>query len=430
MRIVRTLIQADEKEHVFQILDEEDIDYIASEDISDSENGIVVEFPVPEQALEVVLEKFNENGYGEHRYTVVADATSALSQNIEDVEDRFIVGEEQDDSIASEELRSKALELLPNAFTYYLMTFLSAVVATAGLLLDSPALVVGSMVIAPLVGSALTASVGTVLSNRQMIQNGIQTQAYGLGIAIIGGLAFSLFLKYGQFFPSSLHPAAINQIAQRISPGLLSVIIGVCAGAAGAVGLATGISVALVGVMIAAALIPAAAAVGIGIAWNIPAIALGAFILLVVNAVSIHVAGVVVFWALGYRPEKWVKSNVRANLSVDRLGPSLGVAIFLGVLLLTAGSAVGTHVSFEQSVNTAVENVLSQEQYRDLELIEIQTEFNEGPMFDQSQDVTVVVERPSNKEYPTVATQLKRQITAKTDHGVTVNVEFVEHQTA
>jgi uncharacterized hydrophobic protein (TIGR00341 family) len=428
MRLVRTLIEDEDKADVLQVLDEEDIDYIVSNEASSRDDLVIVEFPVPEQALEVILERFQDAGHTDHRYTVVTDVKSALSSNMSEIEERFIVGEEEDDSIASEELRSKALELLPNAFTYILLTFLSAVVATAGLLLDSPALVVGSMVIAPLVGSALTASVGTVLSNRKMIINGFTTQIYGLGIAIIGAILFSLVLKNGHFLSPALHPGAINQIAQRISPGLLSLIIGVCAGAAGAAGLATGISAALVGVMIAAALIPAAAAVGIGIAWNIPAVALGSLILLIVNAASIHVTGVLVLWYLGYRPDGWKSGAIRSNLSINRIGPSAVVAIMLLVLFVTAGGAVATHVGFERSVNQAVGETLEQQQYQSLALMEVQTEFNERMVSNQPQKVIVVVSRPPDQNFPKASTQLKKRIATRTNREVTVEVEFVERQ--
>ena len=428
MRLVRALIQEEDKKAILQVLNDEEIDYIVSPEASDRGKMVIVEFPVPEQALEVVLKEFQAAGHGDHDYTVVVDAKSALSTNMGKIEERFIVGEEQDDSIASEELRSQALELLPNVFTYALLTFLSAVVASSGLLLNSPALVVGSMVIAPMVGSALTASVGTVLSNREMILDGFKSQIYGLGIAIGGAIVFSFILKEGHFLSPSLHPGAINQISQRISPGLLSLIIGVCAGAAGAAGLATGISAALVGVMIAAALIPAAAVVGIGIAWNIPTIAVGALILLIVNAASIHVSGVAVFWYLGYRPEGWKPGMVRPNLTFTRIGPPIVVAIFLAVLFVTAGGAIWTHVTFSQSVNEVVDDTVHQPQYKEVRLVDIQTEFNAGILSTQPQTITVIVHRPPDKSFPHFSQQLEKGISAKTDRRVQVHVEFVERQ--
>lgn len=76
--------------------------------------------------------------------------------------------------------------------------------------------------------------------------------------------------------------------------------VDLCAGAAGALRLATALPVSLVGVMIAAALIPAAAAVGI--ARSIPSVAVDAIVLLVVNVTTINLTGAPVLWWLGYPP--------------------------------------------------------------------------------------------------------------------------------
>ncbi|SFR45456.1 TIGR00341 family protein [Halogeometricum rufum] len=428
MRLVRTLIHEDDRDGVVDVLESENIDYIVYREASGRSDLFVVEFPIPEQAVEIVFEKFDAAGHDEHAFTVVSDATSALSENMGEVEERFVVGEEEDSSIAVEELRSQALSLLPDAFTFYTLTALSAIVATAGLLLDAPALVVGSMVIAPLVGSALTASVGTVLTEREMILEGFKTQLLGLGLAILGSAAFGLALKSGVLLPPSLRPSTTAQIAQRISPGLLSLVIGVCAGAAGAVGIATGISAALVGVMIAAALIPAAAAVGIGIVWGQPSIALGAFVLLVVNAASIHVSGVAVFWYLGYRPDAWDADDLFANVSLRRFGSSIAVAVALLVLFAAAGGVLSTHIGFERDANVAVEETLDRGGYEDLELVGVQAGFNPGPPFAESQAVTVTVRTPADETYPDLSRRIRDRITSKTDREPTVTVEFVDSQ--
>jgi len=104
-----------------------------------------------------------------HRRLLDRDRTHP---QIEQLEERYVNGEEVDDSIAREEIRTRALNMTPSRLTYYAMTVLSAVVATAGLLLDSPAIVVGSMVIAPQVSAALTGTVGVVLDDREMVRAG------------------------------------------------------------------------------------------------------------------------------------------------------------------------------------------------------------------------------------------------------------------
>jgi len=302
MRLVRTLVHETDVESVAAVLEEYDVDYLVFREDSGREEGVLLEFPLPTQAVESVLTELREAS-GAEPYTVVTSSESVTSEHIDELEERFVTGTEEDDSIPTDELRTTALDMMPSPLTYYSMTLLSALVATAGLLLDSAAVVVGSMVIAPLVGSALTASLGTVLDDRGMVVEGFRTQLLGLVLAVVGAALFSAALRSAAFLPPALDPTTTRQVAQRISPGLLSVVVGLCAGAAGAFGLATGVPVALVGVMIAAALVPAAAAVGIGVAWGLPAVAVGALLLLVMNTVAIHVAGAGVLWYLGYRPD-------------------------------------------------------------------------------------------------------------------------------
>lgn len=247
------------------------------------------------------------------------------------------------------------------------MTVLSALVATAGLLLDSPAVVVGSMVIAPQISAALTGTVGLVLDDRDMIRDGLSSLAIGLVVAIAAAFAFAWAVRFSGAVPSTIDVTAITQVQNRISPGLLALVVGVCAGAAGAFGLATAIPVSLVGVMIAVALIPAA--VGIGLAWSHGSVALGAFVLVAVTAASILLAGLAVFWYLGYRPDGWSRGRLLPNLSRNRVG-TLVVVLALGTVAVAgAGIVLGQHVGFENDVHDEVRTVLDDDEYARLELV-------------------------------------------------------------
>lgn len=430
MRLIRTLVARSDREMVLDVLDEQGVDYVVSEEGSDR-NAVVVEFPLPAQAVELVLGALRDAGHDD-RYTVIVEAESAVAENFDELEDRFVTGGEEDESIAPEEIRATALDLTPNPLTYYSMTLLSAVVATAGLLLNSPAVVVGSMVIAPLVGSALTASVGTVLCERELIIEGFRTQVSGLLLAVFGAAAFGFLLKVTAVMPPSLQVTTINQISRRISPGLLSLVIGVCAGAAGAFSLATGVSAALVGVMIAAALIPAAAAVGIGVAWGLPSVGLGASLLLVLNTVAIHLAAVVVFWNLGYRPAEWDQSSLSAagSSASEQFAASMAVVVILASVFAGAGGVVATHVVFEQSVNDAVGELLEEERYEELELLSTRTGF-ESTLPSKSNDppqVTIVASRPVGESYPGFARRVAARVEAATGRRVQVDVRFVDEQ--
>jgi uncharacterized membrane protein len=209
-------------------------------------------------------------------------------------------------------------------------------------------------------------------------------------------------------------------------------VVGVCAGAADAFGLATGVSVTLVGVMIAAALVPAAAAVGIGIAWGIRAVALGAFFLLVLNAVAIHLSAAAVLWYMGYRPDDWVAGAPLDGRSPRQVGALLASVLLLSTAFLGSGAVVASHIGFERDVNRATADVLTETPYGELELVSVHTEFDAdrplGP--DRPQQVTVVVARPVDRPYPELSRTIAERVERETGRSVAVVVEFVERQRA
>lgn len=428
MRLLQVFVPDDTRDEALRVLEDENIDYVLTAENSDRSDGDLVTFPLPTQAVDHVLTSLREVGIDDD-FIVVSSIETARTPQIEQLEERYVNGEEVDDSIAREEIRTRALNMTPSRLTYYAMTVLSAVVATAGLLLDSPAIVVGSMVIAPQVSAALTGTVGLVLDDREMVRGGLSSLAIGLVVAIVSAFAFAWLVRFSGAVPSTIDITAITQVQNRISPGLLALIVGFCAGAAGAFGLATAIPVSLVGVMIAVALIPAAAAVGIGLAWGHAPVALGAFVLVAVNAASILLAGLVVFWYLGYRPLNWTAGTLRGNVSRDRVG-TLAVVLVLGAVVVAgAGIVLGHHVAFDNEVNEEIRTVLSDEKYDGLELVEVRTEFNDGGLVSDETGVTVVVQRPADQPYPTLVESVQTALEDRTDREITVSVEFVEGAT-
>jgi len=429
MRLVQILVPESSEDAVFDVLDDEGIDYLLTAEGSDREVGTVVQFPLPTEAVDQVLSKLRDAGL-DGEYTVVVRAESVETSGFDDLEDRFITGEEQDDSVVRDEIRATALGMIPGRVTYYAMTLLSVLVATAGLLIDSPAVVVGSMVIAPQVGAALTASVGVVIDDRWMMSTGFRSQILGLTLAVGGAAAFGWALKTTGFVPPALDVATVTQISERTSPGVLSVTVGFAAGAAGAFGLATALPVSLVGVMIAAALIPAAAAVGVGIAWGYPAVTLGAGLLLVVNAAAINLAATVTFWYLGYRPEGWAPDEGLGNVTRARVGASALTLALLLAVFAGAGVVVADHVAFENDANEAVGDVLDREAYEDVELVAVRAEFTDRRFTGGDHRVTVIVSHSADERHPDLPEAISAAIAERTGAEVRVQVEYTERRTA
>jgi len=100
-------------------------------------------------------------------------------------------------------------------------------------------------------------------------------------------------------------------------------------------------------VMIAAALIPAAATVGIGIAWSAPMVALGAAVLLVVNTAAITLTGIGGLWGLGYRPGGDSRRDADRSRGSGSLRPAMAALLVISLVLAGSGALTVQHVAFE-----------------------------------------------------------------------------------
>lgn len=426
MRIIYVLVPEQDQSDVSALLEEKGIDYLVLREESESD-AVVVQFPLPTSAVEEVLDELNTAGV-EDEYKVVTSAETVETPNFESLEDRYT--EREDKDIAPAELRTRALEMGQRTLIYYTMTLLSAMVAASGLLLDAPAVVVGSMVIAPQVGSALKTSVGTVFDDREMIVSGLKSQVLGLLLAIASAAVFGWTIQWLGVGPTQLPSLALDQIHQRVSPGVLSVVVAIAAGIAAAFSLATAVPTSLVGVMIAAALIPAAAAVGIGIAWSVPTIAVGAAVLLTVNTAAINLTGISGLWALGYRPGDDSRRDTERSRRADSLRPALAGLLVISLVLAGSGYLTVQHVAVERTATDSVTDVLSRPEYDRLTLITAEAQFAQSAVLHGPRQVTVVVKRPANREYPDLATSLQRRLTTRLNRPISVEVEFRDVTTA
>ena len=425
MRLIHVLIPEERRGPILGALDEKEVDYAVLETDARTGEAVLVEFPLPSDGVGDVMDALRDAGLEEAEYTVVGTAETASTPTMELLENRY---SGDFDPLTRQELRSKARDMAHDLTSFVWMIFLSAVIATAGLLLDSPAIVVGSMVIAPMVGPVLTASVGGVTGDREMLVDSIKLQAIGLAVAVVTALAFGYFLKAFSFVPQ-LQITALGQVSSRVAPSLLTVAVGLAAGSASAFGLTTKGPTSLIGVMIAAALIPAAATTGIATIWGFPVVALGSLVLLLVSVVGINVAAFVTLRYLGYRPDEfdwrsWALDGTRRTATV-----ALAV---VAVFLVAGGATVATYqqITYAREINQQVSSVLDNPTYTNLTYVSTNTQFGFTGNNFEPETVTVTISRTSDREYPNLASRLQRQIAAATGQDPAVRVHFVDYQTA
>lgn len=424
MRLVHVTIPAGKREAVTRTLAEAGVEYVLSEETSSREYTAVATFPLPSEAVEPVLEDLRDAGLSEETFTIVLEAETVISRKFDKLQEQYEESEGGEERIAREELQARAADLVPDTTNYVVLTVVSVLIATAGLLLDSPATVVGSMVIAPLIGPAMAASVGTVLDDRDLFLSGLRMQAYGFPLAVATAAAFAVLVRYGGLVPPGLDLLAIAEVSERVAPGFLTLVIAIGAGAAGAMSLRSGVSASLVGVMIAVALVPPAAVVGIGIAWLRPRIVLGGSVLVAVNALSINLAALLVFWYSGYRPTHWFRLG-QARSALFKRGAVLAVAIlvlsaFLGGVTYNSYQTATDREDIDHQVRETVAG------YDGLAVLELRVETNGDLLSQAPQQVVVTIGRPADGPPPDLAARLAERLS---EYDVEVQVRYVETQT-
>lgn len=82
---------------------------------------------------------------------------------------------------------------------FFLLVFLSTVVAAVGLIEGNVAVLIGAMVIAPLLGPNLALSLGTALGDMDLVKKATMTLLAGIVLAVSLSAALGLMLGQGQF---------------------------------------------------------------------------------------------------------------------------------------------------------------------------------------------------------------------------------------
>lgn len=215
---------------------------------------------------------------------------------------------------------------------FVVLVFLSTLVAGIGLIENNVAVVIGAMVIAPLLGPNLALSLGTALGDIPLMRKSTQTLFVGIFLtvglsAVLGGIA-----------PDDL---TSHELMARSRAGLDSVALALASGAAAALSLTTGLSSVLVGVMVAVALLPPAASLGIFLGHGNTDLALGAGLLLAINVVCVNLASKLVFFVKRIRPRTWVeKEKAKRAMVVYVLGWLVTLFILIILVYMRYSSAM------------------------------------------------------------------------------------------
>jgi len=249
---------------------------------------------------------------------------------------------------------------------YVFMIVVSAFVATLGLMMNSTAIVIGAMVIAPLLGPSIAASVGTVMGDTALFRKGILSTTLGLLIVIIAAAATAFFVNSLQLLPPLVDISLEDlpsEMAERTTLNILIVGLALASGAAGAYSFAEKKGEILVGVMIAVALVPPASIVGIGIALLDADFIINSGLILAVNVFCINIAATLVFWKLGIKPGGFLEMMFSNRDIKKRLAVTVLILIILGAILGWTTYITYQNYQLEKRIREEVTSVIQNGNY-------------------------------------------------------------------
>src|SRR6056297_3603444 len=370
MRLVQVLIPEGTRASVLEALDAEGIDYAVFDEVGRGDFEAMVQFPIPPSGVEPIMERLTEAGIREDAYTIVLPTETVVSQRLAALVERFPALR-----ISREELVTRAEELAPANSTFFAFLLLSTVIATTGLLLDSAATIIGAMVVAPLMGPAISASVGAVLNEPSMRKRGSRLQVTGLLAAIVTAAIMGWLLQQTVLIPPGLDIRTIPQVAERTSPNFLSLFLALGSGIAGSLSIMRGSGSTLVGVAIAVALVPPAATSGLGLAFGLPGVAIAATVLVVVNLLAINLSALLLLYAAGFRPLETRDMTAVRSAVYSRI---VTVALAIAVLSLILGAVTWTTFqtqSLEQETQQTLRQDVEEADIDGVELVEVTVDY-------------------------------------------------------
>ncbi|MDN5664753.1 MAG: TIGR00341 family protein [Psychrobacter sp.] len=276
---------------------------------------------------------------------------------------------------------------------YFIMNILSAIIASYGLVTNSAAVVIGAMLVAMMLGPITGVALAIIDHRMPLLRKSLITVLLGITLVLIVG-----------FIVGWLHKdqPLTAEILSRTQPTSMDLMIALAGGTAGAYAMVSPhLSVAVVGVAVATALVPPLAASGILFANGEMQLGFGALLLAVTNIIAIQFTNALVLWVLGFRrlvDDDYKSSNYLTFLQRNAVTLLLlgGLGTYLTINLQTNAK----QQVFESSVKEAINhyfidkgNVLTNTQFDSTEQNQVVRAVIRGETIPSAYDVQQIETR-------------------------------------
>jgi uncharacterized hydrophobic protein (TIGR00271 family) len=190
-----------------------------------------------------------------------------------------------------EMVESKIREGGQYPLSFYALLVIAGLIGAVGILTNSQILIVAAMVVGPEYGAIMATALGFDRADGHAVRQGLAALIVGFALAVVATLIFGLLIRWSGETPGP-YDAGVRPVSDLInSPNVFSVIVALLAGVVGVVSLTESRANALIGVFISVTTIPAAASVGVSIAYSSWSEAGGSALQLLLNVVLLIVVG-------------------------------------------------------------------------------------------------------------------------------------------
>lgn len=271
---------------------------------------------------------------------------------------------------------------------YAFMTMMSAGIAVLGLLLSSPAVVIGAMLISPLMSPILGLGFSLALFDFAEMRRSLIALAIGAGVAVLFTALIVLV---------SPLKAPTAEILARTRPNLFDLLVALFSALAGTFAIIRGRGETIVGVAIATALMPPLAVVGYGLAtWNMAVLG-GALALFVTNFVTIALAATIMARLYGFG--HFLSSQQSWTQTWLLLLAFIAMAVPLGISL--------SHIAREAVTTNQIRSFLSDRFGANARVTQLDIDFDQKPIMVRS---VVIAPRSMAKNNGVLETALAERL--------------------
>jgi uncharacterized hydrophobic protein (TIGR00271 family) len=177
------------------------------------------------------------------------------------------------------------------SLSFYILLAIAGLIGAVGILTNSQILIVGAMVVGPEYNAIIAVALGISKGDRSAVRAGLVALATGFSAAIVLTFFFGVAVRATGRAPE-LFLHGIRPVSSLInSPNVFSVVVAILAGLVGVVSLTQARTGALIGVFISVTTIPAAADIGLSVAFGSWGEAGGSAVQLLLNVVLLIVVG-------------------------------------------------------------------------------------------------------------------------------------------